>query len=134
MAFDREIVALTCFCEASNASPSERRCVAHSIFNRKKDGRFGKTLAEVCLTSYQYSEYNDDKADNANLRRGARTPDDDPIMLDCGKAYDEVAAGVFDPTGNATHYTDKSISPPAWTKNATLSLETEKFRFYSKVP
>lgn len=134
MACDRPIVALTTFCEASGASPHERRCVVHSIFNRKKDGRFGKTLAEICLRRKQYSEFNDDPMNNANLLRGATVPDNDPIFLDCLAAYDEVLSGAFDPTGMATHYTDKSISPPIWTKDATLSLETEKFRFYSKVP
>lgn len=134
MAFDREIVALTTYCEASSASPAERRCIVHTINNRVKDGRFGSTMAEVCLRRFQYSEWNDDKADNSNLLRGARASGGDPVMLDCIAAYADVESGSFDPTGSATHYTDKSISPPAWTKNATLSLETEKFRFYSKVP
>ena len=134
MAFDREMVALTVFCEASNASPHERRCIVHTMNNRVKSGRYGQTLAEVCLRRFQFSEWNDDAGDNANLLRGARVSGGDPIMLDCLNAYAEIQTGVFDPTGNSTHYHDKSISPPAWTKDATLSLETEKFRFYSKVP
>lgn len=134
MAFDREIVALTTYCEASSASPTERRCIVHTINNRVKDGRFGSTMAEVCLKRMQFSEWNADPADNANLLRGARVSGGDPIMLDCLNAYADIQSGVFDLTKNATHYHDKSISPPAWTKNATLSLETEKFRFYSKVP
>lgn len=133
MAFDRSIAALTTFCEASSASAMERRCVVHSFFNRVADGRFGKTIAAVCLKRYQYSEFNDDAADNANLERGAVTPDSDPVMLDCVAAYDEVLAGAFDRTGAATHYHDKSIAPPKWTIGAIVSLETAKFIFYRGV-
>lgn len=134
MAFDREIVALTVYCEASNASPSERRCIVHVIKNRVKDGRFGSTMAEVCLRRYQFSEWNDDQGDNANLLRGAKASGGDPVMLDCVNAYADIESGVFDPTGNATHYHDKSIAPPKWTEHATHTLTTDKFHFYSKVP
>lgn len=133
MAFDRQNAALACFCEASSASAMERRCVVHSFFNRVADGRFGKTVAAVCLKRFQFSEFNDDATDNSNLERGANTPDSDTIMLDCVAAYDEVLAGAFDPTGSATHYHDKSISPPSWTVGATVSLETAKFIFYRGV-
>lgn len=133
MAFDREMVAITTFCEASSASADERRSVVHSIFNRVSDGRFGKTPAGVCLKRMQYSEWNGDAADNANLERGANTPDSDPIMMDCGAAFDEVLAGADDPTAGATHYTDKTIAPPSWTVGATVALETDKFIFYKDV-
>jgi len=139
MAFDREIAALTVFCEASSATASERRAVMWTIRNRVYDGRrrFGLTYADVCLARYQFSEFNDDRGDNANLRRGARTRDDAPVMLDCLAAYDDVvpAPSGDDPTGSATHYHDKTISPPAWAAPPTvLSLETEHFRFYRNVP
>lgn len=133
MAFDRQIAALTAFCEASGASPAERRCVVHTFFNRARSGRYPKTVAAVCLQRYQFSEFNDDAGDNRNLERGALTPDSDPAMLDCLTAYAEVAAGAFDPTGGATHYHDKSIQPPAWTIGATMCLETPKFFFYRAV-
>lgn len=137
MAFDGPIVALTCYCEASSASPMERRCVVHSIFNRAKLNpvRYGKTPAAVCLKRYQYSEFLPDQADNANLERGAVASDSDPVMQDCLAAFHEVVTGTsFDQTGGATHYTDKSIAPPAWTEGAEMCLETPKFRFYRKVP
>lgn len=133
MAFDRPIAALTTFCEASNAAPDERRCVMHVIYNRRADGRFGKTIAEVCLRRIQFSEWNDDKGDNANLLRGADAADDDPVMLDCLAAFDDVAKAYFDPTGKATHYHDKSIPPPPWAVGATVALVTAKFIFYRDV-
>lgn len=133
MAFDRPIAAITCYCEASNASPDERRAVMHTFFNRIADGRFGKTVASVCLKRYQFSEWNDDKGDNANLERAASASDHDPIILECLADFDAILAGSPDTTGAATHYHDKSISPPNWTVGATVSLETKKFIFYRGV-
>lgn len=133
MAFNREIVAMTAYCEASSASPEERRCIVHSMVNRKADGRFGKTLAAICLKRYQFSEWNDDAGDNANLLRAANALDTDPIMLDCLASYDEVADGGPDPSGGATHYHDKSIKPPYWAEGATVTRVTNKFIFYKDV-
>lgn len=133
MAFDRPIAAITCYCEASSASPDERRAVMHTFFNRVADGRFGKTVASVCLKRYQFSEWNDDKGDNANLERAANAADNDPVILECLADFDAISAGAPDTTNGSTHYTDKTISPPAWTVGATLTLETNKFRFYKGV-
>ncbi len=133
MAFDRQIAAITCYCEASGASHDERMAVMHTFFNRVKDGRFGKTVAAVCLKRYQFSEWNDDSADNANLERAANASDTDPIILECLADFDAISAGAPDPTNGATHYHDKSISPPAWAKGATIALETNKFIFYRGV-
>ena len=138
MAFDREIAAITCFCEASSATPAERRAIIWVMKNRLHDQkrRFGLTIADVCLARYQFSEWLDDKADSANLHRAARALDDDPIMLDCLAAFDAVMAAPSrdDPTGGSCHYTDKTIDPPAWAAPpAVLALETEHFRFYRGV-
>jgi hypothetical protein len=132
MAFDREIAALTVFCEASSATPAERRNVMQVILNRLRDPkrRFGITIADICLARYQFSEWNDDKINNVNLRRGARARQDDPAIVDCLKAYDEVMAGLADPTHNACHYIDKTIDLPTWAKQAAISLETDHFLFF----
>lgn len=132
MAFDRQIAALTIFCEASSASQDERECIAHTIFNRIRSGRFGKTVASVCLKRMQFSEWNGDAADNANLERGADTPESDAVMRACLQAYDDAFVSN-DQTNGATHYHDKSISPPSWTIGATMTLETPKFKFYADV-
>lgn len=133
MAFDPQISAITTYCEASNASAMERRCVVHSQFNRAKDGRWPHTVAGVCLQRYQYSEWNGDAVDNRNLERGAIAPDNNPVMADCLAAFHEVAAGASDQTGGATHYHDKSIASPSWTVGAEMCLETPKFKFYRGV-
>lgn len=136
MAFDRQIAALTLFVEASGTSTEERRAVCHVLFNRLNDPkrRFGTTLAEVCLMRFQFSPWLDDKGDNANLRRGARASDDDPIVQECLALYDTVAAGSDpDPTRGACHYIDRSIPNPGWAQQAAVSLETTSFRFFTGV-
>lgn len=135
MAFDREWVATITYCEASNASPEERRMIVHSIFNRHSLNpvRYGKTPASVCVKRYQYSELNDDVQDNANLSRATDAPDNDVILQDCLEAYEEVLDGAADISGGSTHYHDKSIKPPYWTVGATVTRVTNKFTFYKDV-
>lgn len=132
MAYDKAIAVITVAAEASNQSHPARQGVAASIFNRLADGRFGTTIAAICLKRFQYSEWNGDASDNANLERVAKLPDGDPVILDCAVAYDEAAAGK-DPTGGATHYHDTSIAPPNWTQGATRTCQIGALIFYTNV-
>lgn len=133
MAFDREIAALTIFCEASGEPPEGRVAVAATLFNRLRAKRFGPTIAAICLARYQYSEWNDDKADNANLLRAAGTPDDNPVMQECLQAFLAAAAGQ-DPTGGATHYFAVSIPEPSWAATGEFTVQIGRHRFYKNVP
>lgn len=135
MACDRAIATLTIFCEASSEEHVARVGVAASFFNRMhvNPKRYGSTVASVCLHRFQYSEWNQDPADNANLLRGAATSDADPVMTDCAKAYDEAAAGV-DPTNGATHFYADGIPEPSWAKVATFTGQIGRIRFYRDVP
>lgn len=133
MAFDREIAALTIYCEASGEPPEGRIAVAATLFNRLHARRFGATIAAVCLARYQYSEWLDDKADNANLLRAAGVADSDPVLQDCLEAFD-IAAGGKDPTGGATHYYAVSIPPPAWAATGEFTIQIGHHRFYKNVP
>jgi len=134
MALDKPVVAITLYAEASSAAPLERRCVAHVIFNRVRDPRFAKTPAAVCWALAQFSSWNGDRRNRANLMRITFITDDNPVLLDCLAAYDEVKSGAEDPTDGATHYHDRSIPPPAWADPpAVMTLETTRFRFYKNV-
>ena len=136
MAFDREIAALTIFCEASDQSPECRRAIAFSLFNRMRENpqRYGSTIAAVCLKRMQYSEWNADAADNANLLRAASTPATDKVMMDCLSAYQTAIAGGSDPSNGATHFYANSIPAPAWTANATLAAQIGNVLFWRDVP
>ncbi len=133
MAFDREIAALTIFCESSGEPYTGKVAVAATLFNRLKSGRFGKTIAAVCLQRYQYSEWNDDKGDNGNLIRGAETPENDPIMALCLAAFDEASRGA-DPSMGATHYYADSIAAPAWAATGTETVKIGHHIFFKDVP
>jgi N-acetylmuramoyl-L-alanine amidase len=136
MAGDRVIATYTIYCEASGEDHAARLGVAYSEVNRFRTGRFGATLAEVCLRRAQYSEWNGDKVDNANLLRAARCPDSDAVMLDCGQAFDEALLGrAPDPTRGATHYHDVSMAddPPSWTVGAIRTATLGRLIFYRGV-
>ncbi len=134
MAFDREFVGATVFCEASNRSGAARRGVAHAIVNRRKlQTWFGKTDAEVVLRYHQFSEWNGDPADNRNLLRVADASDNDLILMDSLDAYEEAVAGYPDPTDGATHFHDDSIAPPAWTVGAVKTCQIDSLIFYKGV-
>ena len=133
MSFDRELASMTIFCEASSETHEGRVAVAAALFNRLKDGRFGKTIASVCLHRYQYSEWDDDRADNSNLLRAAEAPDDEPMIVDSLAAYDEAAAGA-DPTMGATHYFADYIAAPAWAAQGTFTVQIGRHKFYKDVP
>lgn len=136
MAYDKQIAAITAYCEASNQPPEARRAVIHVMFNRMSVNpkRFGKTVAAVCLQRYQFSEWNGDPIDNRNLARAASTADSDSLMLDCAAAYDEVAGGSPDQTKGATHFYADSITPPDWTQNASFCGKIGSIMFWRNVP
>ena len=136
MAYDKQIAAITCYCEASNQSPLARRAVIHVMVNRvaANPARFGSTIAAVCLKRMQFSEWNGDSIDNRNLERAASVADSDAVMLDCAAAYDEVVSGATDPTGGATHFFADSIPAPSWTHQATFCGKIGDILFYKDVP
>ena len=136
MAYDKQIAAITCFCEASNQPPEARRAVIHAMFNRKalNPAYYGPTIAAVCLKRMQFSEWNADQADNRNIERAASAPDSDPIMLDCAAAYDVVEGGACDPTNGATHFYADSIPAPQWTQNASFCGKIGSIMFWKNVP
>lgn len=135
MAYDTEIAAMTVFCEASSQDQQTRLAVAFSEVNRLKTGRFGGTLAEVCLRRKAYSEWNGDKVDNDNLLRAARCTDSDETLEACEDAVYQAMHGTSaDPTGGATHYYDTSIAAPDWTAApAVFAGQFGNLRFYRGV-
>lgn len=136
MAFDIPIGAITIFCEASNQPPATRRDVASVILNRARDGRWGKTVAAVCLKRMQFSEWNADPIDNADLERAASAADDNPIMADCAQAMTDTISGVLqDETGGALFYYEAAMkSPPSWAATMTALGQRGPFLFFTDRP
>ena len=135
MAYDQQIGTITVYCEASGESAQAQLGVAWSFVNRLATGRYGASVAEICLRRMQYSEWNADAGDNANLLRAARCSEDDPVLVACAQALGGALTGEApDPTGGATHYHDTSISPPAWALRATKTCQIGRLVFYKDVP
>jgi hypothetical protein len=134
---DRIVCAITAACEEND--PTARRWIVWVIFNRAQinPARYGSTPAAVCLKRMQFSEWNADSADNANLERVAAKAPDDPVILDALAAYDEVLAAVVagegDPTGGAVNFYADTIAAPAWTQGATMTGKQGSTMFFANV-
>jgi hypothetical protein len=135
VAFDAQIAGITIYCEASDQGRQGREAIAWTLRNRLADGRFGSTIAEVCLRRFQFSEWNGDARNNANLLRAARVPDGDLILGDCLRAFSDVLAGrISDPTGGATHYHEHAMARfPDWTIGAIKTATIAAWFFYRGV-
>ncbi len=111
-----------------------QQAVAHVLLNRVKDGRWGKTLAEVCLSEFkgvhQFSGWN---RNDPNRVAACRLADSDPILSHLSGVLQSVTASATDPTGGATHYVNLAIVTPPWTEGATLCGKFGSQTFYKDV-
>lgn len=135
MAFDRQYGATVIDAEAENQPAEARLGVAWSLLNRHRinPARYGFTIAEVCIKPYQYSEFNNDALDRANLERVLRKLDSDPAIVDALAQYDAAVAGARDPTYGSTHFYANYIPAPPWTQNARLEAKLGNILFWSNV-
>lgn len=119
---EAQILAMTIDGEAANQSLFAQRGVAATVMRRVALRWQGETTVRgVCLHPEQYDCW---------------TPGDDRrrIIVNAGwgflaLALDAIQGFMPDPTGGATHYYDKSISPPYWTqgRNPTASIDSLVF-------
>lgn len=100
--YDRDVMIRTIAGEAGREGELGQAAVAHVIFNRVDDGRWGDNPAEVSLQLKQFSAWNSGTGGNdlpEKLVEGS------PEYERIGRVVDAVAAGrVEDPTAGATHY------------------------------
>lgn len=128
--YDTEFGGATVFMEASGESPAGRRGVAWVLVNRLASGRYGGSLAEVCLDPNQFSCWN---TSDPNRKRLARTALTDPIFQDSLAAVAEAQAGGVDPTGGATMYYAASMTtPPYWVSKCTFTVQIDNQLFYKE--
>jgi hypothetical protein len=77
MTFALEIAARTVWQEARGEPEEGQRAVAHVIVNRLRDGRWGKSLASVCLADRQFSGWNNS---DPNRIAACTLPDDNASL------------------------------------------------------
>lgn len=132
MDFSREIAARTVWCEARGEGAAGMAAVAHVLWNRTRDGRWGPSLTSVCLSPYQFSCWN--TADPNRWSMG-RLADGDPVLQACRDAIDR-AANDADPTGAATHYLTADVlehGAPLWVTGATRTAQIGHHVFFKGV-
>lgn len=124
-----QIAARTIWGEARGEGDAGIGAVAHVLLNRVNDGRWGKTLFEVCTAPWQFSCWN--KAD-PNRPHMLALDDDDPVLQECIAAIN-YAPGEPDQTGGATHYYADTIPVPNWTAGATQTAHIGHHVFWRNV-
>tara|TARA_R110000868_G_scaffold304136_6_gene564657 strand:- start:1042 stop:1404 length:363 start_codon:yes stop_codon:yes gene_type:complete len=107
-----------------------QRAVAHVIVNRVKDGRWGKTLATVCMWGHQFSGWN---AGDANRIPSCLLADEDPLIVKFIQMLNEALTDP-DPTFDATHYYATSMkTPPFWAVGQTPTAQIGRHRFFAGI-
>lgn len=87
--------------------------VGNVVMNRlKQKNWFGKTIQEVCQKKHQFSCWNPNDANYAQLLRAEEEPD---IFAVCCQVAEGVARQNWpDVTRGADHYCTKSLERPVW--------------------
>lgn len=130
MTFDDQIAVRTLYGEARGEPEEGQLAVAHVLLNRHKSGRWGPTLAAVCLARLQFSCWN---ASDPNRELMAVLPEDGPAFAKL-KAVLDAARNGSDPTHGATHYyADSMIVPPKWSVGASYAGRFGHHKFYRDV-
>lgn len=122
--FDIEIAARTLCQEVRGEPPEGQDAVAHTLKNRLASGRWGKTLASVCLWRGQFSGWY--VPSDPNFAYACALPDDDHTLDHMKSVMNAALAATLDPTNGATHYVNLAavIQAPAWIQGA---MHTGKF-------
>ena len=112
----RDYLIRTLAFEASGETEIGKVAVVHVILNRKRSGRWGRNVADVVTSPWQFEPWMTRKSEIEGLSRT------DPRYLEAAEIADAVLAGhIPDPTAGATHFLNPVIvrerrggSLPSW--------------------
>lgn len=133
MTWALEVAARTLAQEVRGEPPEGQSAVAHTLKNRLASGRWGHSLASVCLWRGQFSGWYVPSDPNFAYACGLR--DDDPVLEKMRGVMQAVLAATDDPTNGATHYVNLAavIQAPAWIMGATHTGKFGHHDFYKDV-
>lgn len=132
MSFSEQIAVRTLWGECRGEPEDGQRAVAHVLWNRLHDGRWGKSLATVCLARLQFSCWN---ASDPQRDRMAALSDDDPVLAKMRRIVTDASSAVDDPTGGALYYySDSMKTPPDWAAKMRFLCQIGHHRFYTDKP
>ena len=123
--------ARTLWQEARGEPLSGQIAVAHVLKNRLKSGKWGDSIASVCLWRGQFSGWYVPR--DPNFAGACNLADDDPKLLALAEIIKAALASTTDPTNGATHYYAPSIEPPPWISGATPCGQFGSQLFYKDV-
>ncbi len=116
-AFD--VAARTLAQEARGEPLVGQQAVAHVLKNRLASGRWGKSLATVCLWRGQFSGWY--VPSDPNFAYACNLPDDDQTLSHMRSVLQVALDSDMDMTGGATHYCNlNTVAAPLWTHGATV--------------
>jgi spore germination cell wall hydrolase CwlJ-like protein len=126
---DRDYLIRTMAFEAPYEPDVGKAAVAHVILNRKKSHRWGDTVKDVVMKSWQFEPWMTRRKEIENL-----SPDD-PLYRKAGRIADAVLAGAMpDPTSGATHFLNPTVvrqrrggSLPLWARGEGVSIGRHTF-------
>lgn len=125
MSFDLDVATRTLWMEARGEPEEAQKAVASVLVNRVHDGRWGKTLASVCLWPYQFSSWNTTDVN----RKVMSTLHDNDLLLQKLSSF----IGLSDITNGATHYYSIDIPEPNWVPGSVFCGQFGKQKFYKGV-
>ena len=116
--------------EAANQGEQGELCVAFVLVNRLKRGRYGTTLADVCLAPNQFSCWNTSEPTRRLL---ARASEEDTALVRAQEALAQARSGsVSDPTqGAVLYYADYMTRPPAWAARSKFTVKVGRHLFFT---
>lgn len=128
--WDRLVMIRTVVGEARGEGAAGKAAVAWVIRNRFYSGRFGMTLANVCLAPKQFSCWNDGDV-NRNVLAGY--PEDSEVYRQIAEIVDGVLAGEgTDMTAGSCHYHTRAVSP-SWARDHQPVAEIGAHLYYNSV-
>lgn len=130
--FPYQIAARTMWAECRGEPLDGQTAVAHVLLNRKASGRWGASLATVCVAPLQFSCWN--ASDPQRLRMVALA-DDDPALAHMFSILKNAERAAKDPTGGAMFYfSDSMIVPPKWAAGMHFITKIGHHQFYREKP
>ena len=126
-----DVAARTLAQEARGEPAEGQAAVAHVIKNRLLSGRWGKSLAAVCLWRGQFSGWYMPR--DPNFEYACSLRDDDPVLVKMRGVMQAAMDSATDPTNGATHYYATSIEAPTWIQGATFCGQIGHHKFYKNV-
>lgn len=127
--FDIQIAGRTLAQEARGESMQGQQAVAYVIKNRLIAGRWGKSLASVCLWRAQFSGWY--SPNDPNFAYACNLPSNDPTLSHMQSVMQAAMDSETDPTNGALFYYAASINePPVWVDETQFCGQFGSQRFF----